>query len=34
MRDFAEVNTMIYGKQAPQPAMSPSSIDWSVEPAK
>lgn len=31
---LTEVNTMIYGKQAPQPAMSPSSIDWSVEPAK
>jgi hypothetical protein len=31
---LTEVNQMIYGKQEQQPAMSPSSIDWSVEPQK
>lgn len=31
---LTEVNQMIYGKQEQQPVMSPSSIDWSVEPAK
>jgi hypothetical protein len=29
---LTEVNQMIYGKQEQQPVMSPSSIDWSVEP--
>jgi len=31
---LTEVNQMIYGKQEQQPVMSPSSIDWSVEPQK
>jgi hypothetical protein len=29
---LTEVNQMIYGKQEQQPVMSPSNIDWSVEP--
>ena len=29
---LTEVNQMIYGKQEQQPVVSPSSIDWSVEP--
>jgi len=29
---LTEVNQIIYGKQEQQPVMSPSSIDWSVEP--
>jgi hypothetical protein len=29
---LTEVNQMIYGKQEQQPVMSPSGIDWSVEP--
>ena len=31
---LTEVNQMIYGKQEQQPVMSPSSIDWSVEPTQ
>jgi len=31
---LTEVNQMIYGKQEQQPVISPSSIDWSVEPQK
>ena len=31
---LTEVNQMICGKQEQQPVMSPSSIDWSVEPQK
>jgi hypothetical protein len=31
---LTEVNQMIYGKQEQQPVVSPSSIDWSVEPQK
>ena len=31
---LTQVNQMIYGKQEQQPVMSPSSIDWSVEPTQ
>ncbi len=27
-----EVNQVIYGKQAQQPTVEPSAIDWTVEP--
>jgi hypothetical protein len=31
---LTEVNQLIFGKQEQQPAMSPSNIDWSVEPTE
>jgi len=31
---LTEVNQLIFGKQEQQPTMSPSSIDWSVEPTE
>ena len=31
---LTEVNQLIFGKQEQQPVMSPSSIDWSVEPTE
>lgn len=31
---LTEINQLIFGKQEQQPVMSPSSIDWSVEPTE
>jgi hypothetical protein len=31
---LTEVNQLIFGKQEQQPVMSPSSIDWSIEPTE